>query len=131
MNVIGFVLRWLGALVLVLGTYNPTPYNFARWVLEAPEDNLPIKVVVGLLILIGFVIYVRAAVESLGRIGLLLATALVAALIWWLSSEGLLSADPGQPMLAWIVLVAIATILALGMSWSFLRQRVTGQIDTV
>ena len=127
----GFLARWAGALVLVLGAYNPTPYCFLRWIAATPADQLPTKVLVGLLILIGFVVYIRATWEALGRTGVLLAVLLTAVVIWWLHSEGLLNTNPHQPTLVWIILIAFATILAVGMSWAFWRRKVAGQIESV
>ena len=31
--------------------------------------------------------------------------------------------------LAWVALVAIATVMAVGLSWSHVRRRVSGQLD--
>jgi hypothetical protein len=131
MGLLDFFWRWLGAAVLVLGTYNPTPYSFVRWVLEDPSELVPLKLLIGVLILIGFVVYVRAAWEALGRMGLILAVLFAAAVIWWLNDAGLLSLDPAQPMLIWAILVAIATIIAIGMSWAIWRRKIAGQTETL
>src|SRR5262245_18381582 len=114
MSVLGFFSRWLGAMILVLGTYNPTPYSYVRWLLLTPSDQLPLKLLVGLLIIIGFVVYIRAPLEALGRSGLVLAALFAAAIIWWLGDIGVLSLDPDHPVLVWVWLVAIATIIAIG-----------------
>lgn len=131
MSFSGFLLRWIGALVLVLGTYNPTPYCFLRWAIDGPSEHLPLKFLVGILIMIGFVVYFSAAWEALGAIGMLLAGVLIASLIWWLHSVGLLSTDPDQPALTWVLLIALATLLAVGMSWAIWRRTVSGQIESV
>jgi H+/Cl- antiporter ClcA len=131
MTLSGFLARWVGALILVLGTYNPTPYCFLRWIAALPADQLPSKVLVGLLILIGFVIYIRATWEALGPLGVFLAIVLTTVVIWWLRSEGLLNTDPRQPALVWVILIAFATILAVGMSWAFWRRKIAGQVESV
>ncbi len=41
---------------------------------------------------------------------------------------GLLSLE-SRLLIAWIVLIIVATILAAGMSFSLVRRRVTGQVD--
>ncbi len=129
MSVGRFLARWIGALVLVIGTVNPTGYSYYHWIQERAGENLPLKLVFGVAILIGFVMYLRATWEALGFFGIGLATALLFAIIWWLIDAQLL--DPREPkIVAWIVLVTIATVMAIGMSWSFVRRKVSGQVDT-
>ena len=81
-----FMIRWVIALVLVLGTFNPD-YSFFHWVTNSP-DNVPLKVFVGIVILIVYVIYLRATFRSIGPIGLVLAGAFFAALVWVLVDAG-------------------------------------------
>jgi len=124
-----FLLRWIGALVLVIGTVNPTGYSYYHWIQERTAENLPIKLIVGVAILIGFVMYLRATWEALGLLGISLAIAFLFAVVWWLIDAQLL--DPKEPrVIAWIVLVTIATVMAIGMSWSFVRRKISGQLDT-
>jgi Family of unknown function (DUF6524) len=130
MSLSGFLLRWIAALVLVLGTYNPTRFSYLDWVIEGPADHLPFKVVVGVLIVVGFVVYCSAAFEALGLFGLLLAVLLIGSLIWWLGSTGLLDLNPDEPLLTWVLLIALATVLAVGMSWAFWRRSIAGQVES-
>jgi hypothetical protein len=37
----GFLLRWLAAFVLVAATYNPTQWNYVRWVRTHGAEQLP------------------------------------------------------------------------------------------
>ena len=128
----GFLTRWLGALVLVLGTYNPTPYNFVTWVTEDATrgDQLPLKLLIAAVIIIGYVIYFRATFESIGFIGIGLAILFFAGIIWLLLDYGILDLQE-YGTVAWIVLFILATIMAIGMSWSFIRRKLSGQIDQV
>jgi hypothetical protein len=49
-------------------------------------------------------------------------------LVWVLTDYGIL--DPDRPsLLAWISLIIIGIILGIGLSWSLLRTRVTGQVE--
>lgn len=130
MTLSGFLLRWIGALVLVLGTYNPTRFSYLDWAIEGPSGHLPFKAVVGVLIVIGFVVYCSAAWEAFGALGVLLAVILIGSLIWWLGSTGLLDLNPDEPFLTWVLLIALATVLAVGMSWAFWRRSVAGQIES-
>ena len=126
----GFLFRWIGALVLVLGTYNPTPYNFVAWVTDEAErgDQLPLKLLIGALIIIGYVIYFRATFRSIGYIGIGLALLLFAGIIWLLLDYGILNLGESANI-AWVGLFILATIMAFGMSWSFIRRKLSGQID--
>jgi Family of unknown function (DUF6524) len=125
----GFVIRWLAALALVMVTFNPTSWSYINWLLtDWPADNLPIKALVGVVLLIAFVIFLRSTWRAIGPIGLVLAGLFFAALLWVLISYGWL--DPTQAnLMTWVILVVIATILALGLSWSHLRRRMSGQVD--
>jgi len=127
-----FLLRWLVALVLVFATFNPTDYSYYRWVAGMDGgmdgDNLALKALAGVALLILYVIYLRATWRSIGPIGVSLATAFLGALIWVTIDLGLLNLK--QPtIITWVLLFALATILAIGISWSHVRRRVSGQAD--
>ncbi|MGI9507364.1 MAG: DUF6524 family protein [Geminicoccaceae bacterium] len=128
----GFLFRWIGALVLVLGTYNPSPYNFVTWVTDdvSRGEQLPLKLLIAAVMIIGYVIYFRATFESIGFIGIGLIILFFAGIIWLLLDYGILNLQE-YGTLAWVVLFVLATIMAIGMSWSFIRQKLTGQIDSV
>ncbi len=123
-----FLIRWIVAMLLVLGTFNPTQFSYYGWVSGAGGEALPFKVLAGVVLLIIYVIYLRATWRSIGPIGLTLATALFAAIIWVLLDTGIL--DLNEPKaITWALLVVFATILAIGLSWSHVRRRVSGQAD--
>ena len=124
----GFLIRWAFALALVIVTFNPTPYSYLHWATRVPADHLPVKLLAGVALLILFVIYLRATWRSIGPIGLMLAALFFGALIWVAVDYGWL--DPDQAgLMTWIALVVAATILAIGLSWSHVRRRVSGQAD--
>ena len=125
---IGFVWRFAAALALVLATYNPTPWNFLRWALDDWAGNLPVLVLCGLVLLIGYIIYFRATLRSIGPFGIVLVAALIGALLWVLADFGWLNVED-QTVMEWIGLVALALILAIGLSWSLVRRHLTGQAD--
>ena len=124
-----FLLRWLFAAVLVFATFNPTGYAYGNWLLEGGvEENLPLKALAGVLLLIGWVIFLRATWRSIGFIGIVLAAAVVGALAWVLADFGLL--DPQNPtVMTWLGLFVISWVLAIGISWSHIRRRISGQLD--
>ena len=72
--------------------------------------------------------HLRATWRSIGPIGLTLAAALFGALIWVLLDTGIL--DLNEPKaITWALLIVFATILAIGLSWSHVRRRLSGQAD--
>lgn len=125
----GFLLRWLFALALVLLSYNPTPYSFVGWVLNQGEGAMVYKVIAGIVLIIGWVIYIRATKNSLGPIGAGLAAALFGCIVWLFIEWGLFEATD-LTIMTWLIEVILSLILALGMSWSHIRRRLSGQIDT-
>lgn len=124
-----FLWRWLFATILVFGTYNPTTYSYVNWLLSSEHSFGPVVALIGVLLLIGWIIYLRATFLSLGWLGIVLGTALFACVIWLLVDLGLLSLS-STSALSWVALILISLILALGMSWSHIRRQLTGQIDT-
>jgi hypothetical protein len=127
-TLVGFLLRFVAALLLVLATYNPTSYSFIDWFWRAMGDGTldAIHFFLGVLLVVGWVILIRATFNSLGGFGLTLGTAVFAALIWLLIDIGILSGS-GIAYYTWIGLVGLATILAVGLSWSHIWRRLTGQ----
>jgi len=56
---VGFLIRWAAAFVLLGLTYNPTAWNFIRWSRDNWEGQLPIITLLGVLLVIAYVIYLR------------------------------------------------------------------------
>lgn len=122
----GILLRWLGALVLVVVTYNPTPYNYVRWVEANWASQTPLALFLGLLLGVAMAVYVLATLRSIGAFGVVLIAAILGAGLWVLIDYGILSlTNPG--LNTWIALLALSVILGIGLSWSIIRQRLSGQ----
>jgi|SRR5210317_1518129 len=127
-NFFDFLLRLVAAMVLVFATYNPTKYCWFYWMSNATDHFDPLILFTGVVLLIGWVIYLRATARSLGIFGIILSLAFVASLIWVLVDFGLMSlSDP--TFFTYILLIVISLVLATGMSWSHIRRRMTGQLD--
>ena len=122
-----FLLRFAFALALVYLTYNPSGYSWVGWLRS--ETPMVYKVAAGLVLLIGWVVYVRATWNSLGALGTMLAGAFFAVIIWLLIQWGLLSLDSAATI-QWLGLFVLSGVLAIGMSWSHIRRRMAGQYDT-
>jgi hypothetical protein len=123
-----FILRWVAAFILLAATYNPTQYNYVKWVLGPQGDSLSLMVLAGLLLLIGYIIYLRATLRSIGGIGVILVLALVGALLWVLYDMGLLDLQ-NSSLNTWLGLLALSVVLGIGLSWSHVRRALSGQAD--
>ena len=124
----GFLIRWVFAFVLMAATYNPTAWNFVRWSLDNYETNLSMTVLFGLILLVGYIIYLRATLRSIGVFGMVLILAVVGTILWVLFDQGVISLD-NPTVNTWIAIVALSIVLAIGLSWSIVRRRLTGQTD--
>ncbi|WP_425098873.1 DUF6524 family protein [Tropicibacter sp. S64] len=123
-----FFLRWLFALLLLTATYNPTPWNYVRWASRHGQDQMPLAVLLGLVLFVGYVIYLRATLRSIGAFGVALVLALVGALLWVLFDYGLFDlSDP--KLVTWIGILALSLVLGVGLSWSIIRRALSGQVD--
>jgi hypothetical protein len=124
----GVLARLVAALAVVLLTYNPTGYSFYHWAMRDFANLTAVKAFFGALLLVGWVICIRVAFTSLGAIGLVLSALVLGTLVWVLADYGIL--NPDRPsLLSWISLIIIGIILGIGLSWSLLRTRVTGQVE--
>lgn len=124
----GFLLRFVFALILVFASYNPEGYSYFDWALRPLPEFSVLKLFVGVVLLIGWVIYIRATLRSLGPIGLTLALAFFGSLLWLVVDYGLVPADSVRAV-SYLVEVALCGVLAVGMSWSHIRRRMSGQAD--
>ena len=126
---LGFVLRFITGLVLVMASYNPDGYSYYDWVANDFPSISAFQAFVGVALIVGWAIYIRAAIRSLGIIGLTLATAFFGTLLWLVIDMGLVSADNIR-VITYLILVLLALVLSTGLSWSHIRRRLSGQMDT-
>jgi hypothetical protein len=124
----GIALRFFFALLLVLLSYNPSGYSYFHWTYNSFSDITPYIVIAGLILLIGWGVYIKATLNSLGIVGIVILAALFASLIWLFIYWGFLSATNASAM-TWVIEVLLAALLAVGMCWSHLTRRMSGQVD--
>lgn len=126
-QVLGFLLKLIGSVVLVFATYNPSGPSYYHWVRSSGGGPLPLKVLAGIVLAAGWLFCIRATLKSLGHVGTVLAGAFFGVLLWlfvdWRGTEVKASA------ITWFVLACVAATLAVGLSFSIVKRRVTGQID--
>ena len=130
LDLAGFLFRLVATAALVLATYNPSGWSFTHWVKAAFANDLlgPEHFVVGVLLVIGWIILLSATYRSMGLLGLILGGALFGGLVWLLIDFGFLSIDSTSE-LTWIILIVASIVLAIGLSWSHVWRRLTGQFE--
>ncbi len=124
-----FIVRFVFAVVIVFATYNPEGVSYFNWVYDALPDFTVLKAFVGVILLIGWIILIRATLGSIGFIGVILAAAFFGLAIWLVVDVFGLSTDNSR-VITYIVEIMLASVLSVGVSWSHVRRRITGQIDT-
>ncbi|SFM39916.1 DUF6524 family protein [Shimia aestuarii] len=124
----GLLLRWVFAFLLLALTFNPTEWSYVHWSMENYIEEMPLTVLLGLLLLIGYIIYLRATLRSIGGFGMLLVLAVVAALVWVLYDWNMLDLD-NRDMNTWIAILALSIVLGVGLGWSIVRRMLSGQYD--
>ncbi len=122
-----FGLRFAFAFALVFLTYNPSGFSWVGWLLS--ETPLVYKVGAGIVLLIGWAMFIRATWSSLGAPGTILAAAFFAVIIWLFIEWGLVALDD-TTTIQWVLLFVLTGVLAVGMSWSHIRRKLSGQYDT-
>jgi Family of unknown function (DUF6524) len=124
----GVLMRIVFTVALVLLTYNPSGHSFYHWALAPPPGITALKAFLGVVLLIGWVICLRTAFVALGWLGVILGSALLGTVVWLLVDAHMI--DTASPsVLTWIALVSVGIVLGIGLSWSLIRARATGQIE--
>ena len=124
----GLLLRWVFAFLLLALTFNPTQWNYTHWGMNNWEAETPLTVLLGLLLLIGYIIYLRATIRSIGGFGMFLVLAVVAALVWVLYDWGMLALE-NRDLNTWLGILSLSAVLGIGLGWSIVRRMLSGQYD--
>ena len=131
----GIALRALSALVLVFATYNPEGKSFYHWAIAPLVNGTPstggpasVKFLVGIALVAGWVVFLTATRRSIGIGGATLVLAISGGLVWLLLDFGIVSASSARGI-TYVVLICTALLLAVGMSWSHLSRKLSGQVD--
>jgi Family of unknown function (DUF6524) len=120
------LVRVMLSAALVFLTFNPTGHSYYHWAASEIRSPGPLLAVAGIALLICWIIFLRSTMQSMGKLGVVLAVAFLAAVVWLVTSWGWL--DPkNTSVMTWVALVVVSLVLALGLSWAHIRQRLTGQ----
>lgn len=125
-----FLIRIVASIAIVMLVYNPSgQLSYYHWLTGAEplSQNLPLKVLAGVALLIALAVLIRNTLNSIRVAGAILAGFLVASVVWLLVDWNVLSLEkPG--VLDWIVLVGVGFVLGVGLSWAIIRRRLSGQL---
>jgi hypothetical protein len=124
-----FTIRFIYAIIVVFATYNPEDVSYFHWIKEEFPTFTVYKGLIGVILIICWVILIRATIGSLGTIGIILAAAFFGLLIWLIFDVFNIPTDSAR-VITYIIQVMIASVLSIGVSWSHIRRRITGQVDT-
>ena len=125
----GFLWRLAFSVALVLLTFNPTGHSYYHWLLDGFPSITPVEAIAGVVLLGAWIFFVRSTFAAMGALGVGLLLALFASIVWWVASRGWLDLSD-RYAIAWVVLGALGALgvmLGLGMSWSHIRRRISGQ----
>ncbi|MGQ0648645.1 MAG: DUF6524 family protein [Gemmatimonadaceae bacterium] len=127
------LVRLVAALILVFATYNAEGFSYYHWAIAPLRENAgsfnAVKFLAGIVLLVGWVVFLQATRRSIGVLGAALVTAVCGGVIWLLIDYNVVRASSARGMTR-VVLFAVSVVLAVGMSWSHMSRRMTGQSDT-
>jgi Family of unknown function (DUF6524) len=120
--------RWLATLALMFSFYNSSGRSFVHWAADGTAPG-SLRIFVGSVLITGFLILGGATIRSLGYPGLVVLVTILAVLGGTLLDLGLVdSAKRAEVIVALQILIASG--LTIGLSWSALRARLSGQVDS-
>jgi hypothetical protein len=125
---LNFLLRWLVSLFLVFATYNPSGRSFYHWAVGGDAPSTIVAVVtIGLAAC--FIFLIRSTWRSIKPFGTILVAVFLGLFNLMLVDLGIVNVT-GDWVISVMVLMSISTLLAVGVSFSAIRARLAGQIDS-
>lgn len=121
-------IRLIAGLLVVLGSYNPYAMSYYHWIVET-DGAASLKMLAGLMLVTLHVVFVLASVRSLGPVGIGLLTALFGSAAWVLTDHRWLDIESPR-VFALTLLLILGGVYGFGISWSHLRNRLSGQVDS-
>ena len=91
-----------------------------RWILKA---------LVTIILIIAYATFVLATLRSLGVLGVVTWFLFFSALVWLMVNIGIIQSLSVRTVVT-LALIVSANVFAVGVSWSYIRLRLSGQADT-
>ena len=117
--------RWLLCAGLVFATWNPSGQSYADWA-TGERGSAALKACLGIFLFAAWVAVARMAFAALGYRGVAAVVSLIlAAVVFRVGLGWLVFAN--VTVTGYTILLWISTVLGLGLSWSFLQRRISGE----
>jgi len=124
-----FLNRILLSTLLVFGTYNPSGNSYHHWLMRTETLTIP-QVFVGIALFIGWVTMARMAFLSIGYFGVAAISLMVLMGITFGVGLGFFGFEDVR-ITKYLVLFWIALVFGIGISWSFVQKRISGERDVL
>ena len=125
---LSFLVRWVISMFIVFATYNPSEYSYYHWLLMvSSQQGETLKLFFGLVLVTIYGVYFIAIWRSMGPVGIAMTAAVFTAFVWTLIDYNLLNIDG---LVDVVLLSLVGTVLTFGVSWSHIRTRMSGQVDS-
>jgi len=126
---LGILVRMLAALFLVAATYNPTGYSYWHWAIRADSTDWALKIFIGFLLIFGYAFCVQVGWRSMGFMMSIPLLLVIGSCLWLLSNWGWI--DLSNWLERTLALeAAIVIVLGTGVSFSLIRYRLSGQLNS-
>jgi hypothetical protein len=122
------LLRWLLIAGVLLATYNPSGRSFAHWAGQS-DTALSFRLALGFLLVSALAFFVQLTFRSLGYPGVSILAITLTTVAVSLVQLGLVTPATSAQWITFAQLV-VATALTVGVSWSSIRTRLAGQVDS-
>jgi hypothetical protein len=123
-----FLTRLLGALFLVLSTYNASGYSLVHWIGESWTRAWLLQLPIVTAYVILYMVLLRVTLRQLRAPGMFLATAFLGALAYVLVDSGALPLKDGRDLLP-VLLYMLGGLIAIGICWASAWVMLTGQVS--
>ena len=110
-----FNVRFIFATIIVFATYNPEGASYYHWISDALPQFSVLKAFIGVILLIAWMILIRATRGSLVSIGVILAAAFFRLATWVIIDVPVLSTDHAR-IISSIIEIMLARGLCIGLS---------------
>lgn len=127
-GIYSITLRWFLIAGIILATYNPSGRSYYHWVTTA-DVEISLKISLGLFLFALNLIFIRLTFRAMGYYGVLLLTTVITSIAITLPRMGWVSLDT-WPLYQFYILIFFSIAVTLGVSWSALRTRLSGQVDS-
>jgi hypothetical protein len=124
-----FVARWLGALFLVFGTYNPSGRSYVHWAFQLTVDNLALKIIAGLSLSVIYIVlyrYIRDLVSGYLLLVLVALSFMLAGFLGWLLIVVGLADGWAFSTYGALFLFSLATYISLAITYPHVSHRLLG-----